>query len=65
MRLIGLVLALGAIVWVMMQLAGGSDAETMVPESPQQALEKAEGLEENLQQDLDKKMQDLQEGIYE
>ena len=65
MRLIGLVLALGAIVWVMMQLAGGSDAETMVPESHQQALEKAEGLEENLQQDLDKKMQDLQEGIYE
>ncbi len=65
MRLIGLVLALGAIVWVMMQLAGGSDAETMVPEAHQQALEKAEGLEENLQQDLDKKMQDLQEGIYE
>lgn len=65
MRLIGLVLALGAIVWVMMQLAGGGDADTMVPEAHQQALDKAGGLEEQLQQDLDQKMTDLQDSIVE
>jgi len=60
MRLIGLVLALGAIAWVMMQAAGGGDAETAIPEGHQQALEKAQDLEKSMQQDLNKRMQALQ-----
>jgi len=52
MRMISLVLALGAIVWVMMQVAGGGNSGTVVSEGHQQALEKAESLEQTLQQDL-------------
>ena len=59
MRLIGLILSLGAIVWVMYQVAGGKDAETMVPEAHQQALEKAQSVEETLQQDVQDKLQEL------
>ena len=46
MRLIGMALALGAIVWVMLQAAGGGDAESVIPEGQQQALLKAQGMEQ-------------------
>ena len=61
MRMIGLVLALGAIVWVTLHLAGGSDAETVVPEAHQQALKKASNLEQSLQQDLQDSLQAIEE----
>ena len=61
MRMIGFVLALGAIVWVTLQLAGGSDAETVVPEAHQQALKKASNLEQSLQQDLQDSLQAIEE----
>ena len=61
MRLIGLVLSLGAIFWVIYQLAGGSDAETVVPQAHQESLKKAENLEQTLQQELTDKLQDLEE----
>ena len=60
MRLIGLVLALGAIVWVMMRVAGGGDADTVIPEAHQQSLDKAESLEQTLQADLENRMQGLE-----
>lgn len=61
MRLIGLVLALGAIVWVMLQAAGGGDAETVIPESYQQSLNKAQGLEQSMQDTVEEKMRGLEE----
>ena len=60
MRIIGLVLSLGAIVWVMMQAAGGGDAETVIPEGHQQALQKAEGLEESMQESLNDKLKSME-----
>ena len=61
MRLIGMVLALGAIVWVMLQAAGGGDAETVIPESYQQSINKAQGLEQSMQDAANEKMRALEE----
>lgn len=61
MRLIGMILALGAIVWVMLQAAGGGDAETVIPESYQQSINKAQGLEQSMQDAADKKLRELEE----
>jgi hypothetical protein len=61
MRLIGMVLALGAIVWVMLQAAGGGDAETVIPESYQQSINKAQDLEQSMQDAANEKMRALEE----
>ena len=61
MRLIGMVLALGAIVWVMLQAAGGGDAETVIPESYQQSINKAQDLEQSMQEAANEKMRALEE----
>jgi len=61
MRLIGMVLALGAIVWVMLQAAGGGDAETVIPESYQQSINKAQDLEQSMQDAANEKMRGLEE----
>ena len=61
MRLIGMVLALGAIVWVMLQAAGVGDAETVIPESYQQSINKAQGLEQSMQDAANEKMRALEE----
>jgi preprotein translocase subunit SecG len=57
MRVLSLVLALGVIGWVMLQTAGGGDAETVIPESYQKSLLKAEGVEEMLQKKAAQAMQ--------
>ncbi len=49
MRLIGMVLALGVIVWGMVQASGGSQSESVISQGQQQALEKAHSLESKLQ----------------
>jgi hypothetical protein len=61
MRLIGMVLALGAIVWVMLQATGGGDAETVIPESYQQSINKAQDLEQSMQDAANEKMRALEE----
>ncbi len=57
MRLIGMILSLGAIVWVMYQAAGGGEAETAIPQGYQQSLEKAENLEQDLQATIEQRLQ--------
>ena len=64
MRLIGLILSLGAITWVLYQVSGGDDAETVIPEGHQRALEKAGGVEQNLMDATQKKMEDLEDQQY-
>ena len=59
MRLIGMVLALGAIVWVLLQAAGGGDADTVVPEAYQQSMEKAQSLESSVQDAANEKLGEL------
>ena len=61
MRLIGLILSLGAIVWVLYQAAGGDKAETGIPEGHQQAIEKAQGVEQALMDATRKNMQELED----
>lgn len=62
MRLIGLILALGAITWVLYQAAGGGEEkETMIPEGHQQALDRAKGVEQALMDATQKNMQELEQ----
>ena len=50
MRLLGMILALGAIGWVLYQAAGGSRSDGVVPEGYQQSMEKARGVEQTVQE---------------
>ena len=50
MRIIGMILSLGAVMWVLYQSAGGGDAETVIPEGQQAALDKAKNLESSMQE---------------
>lgn len=49
MRLIGMLLALGAIGWALYQGSGGGQSDSAIPKGQRQALEKAEDLEKSLQ----------------
>ena len=60
MRLIGLILSLGAIVWVLYQASGGDEAETVIPVGHQQALDKAKGVEQALMDATQKRMQEME-----
>ncbi len=46
MRLLGMILALGAIGWLLYNAAGGEDAQSVIPESYQESLEKAQGVQD-------------------
>jgi hypothetical protein len=59
MRLIGLILALGAIGWVLYQAAGGGEAETAIPVEYQKSLDKANDVEQALQDATQKRMQEM------
>jgi len=59
MRLLGLILALAAITWVLYQASGGGEAETMIPEGHQEALEKAQGVEQTLMESSKKQLEEL------
>jgi hypothetical protein len=61
MRILGLILALGALTWVLYQAAGGGEAETVIPEGHQQALEKAQGVEQTLMESSKKQLQEWDE----
>lgn len=61
MRLLGMVLALGAIGWVLYQASGGKDADGVIPESYQQSMKKAEGVEQSVQEATQLRMQDIDE----
>ena len=59
MRLLGMLLALAAIGWVLYTASGGGKTETIVPEGYQQSLEKAEGVEQMVQDAADKRLEGL------
>ena len=61
MRFIGMLLALGAITWVLYQASGGGEADSVIPQSQQESLEKAKNLEKALQLQTQKRLQDLDE----
>ena len=61
MRLIGMILALGAIGWVLYQASGGKDSESAIPESYQQSMQKAEGVEQTVQDAAQQRLQEMDE----
>ncbi len=62
MRLIGMVLALGAIGWVLYQASGGKEGDGAIPESYQQSLKKAEGVEQTVQEAAQLRMKEIEQG---
>ncbi|MDH3991731.1 MAG: hypothetical protein OEV47_02420 [Gammaproteobacteria bacterium] len=62
MRLIGMILALGAIGWVLYQASGGKEGDGAIPESYQQSLKKAEGVEQTVQEAAQLRMKEIEQG---
>ena len=60
MRILGLALALGAITWALYQMAGGGEAETVIPAGHQQAIDKAKQLEQAMQDASQRSMQEAE-----
>ena len=61
MRLIGMILALGAIGWALYQASGGKDGDGAIPESYQQSMQKAESVEQTVQDAAQQRLQGLEE----
>ncbi len=61
MRFIGIILALGAIGWVLYQASGGKEGDGAIPESYQQSMKKAEGVEQTVQDAAQQRLQNLDE----
>ncbi|TDG15512.1 hypothetical protein E2F43_04590 [Seongchinamella unica] len=59
MRLLGMILALGAIGWILYNAAGGDEAESIIPESYQQSLDKAKGVESMVKDSAEQRLQAL------
>lgn len=60
MRYIGLILALGAICWVLYQAAGGGKAESVIPVEQQRSLDKAKSVEQTMQDAAKKSMEEAE-----
>lgn len=50
MRYIGLILALAAISWTLYQMAGGGEAETVIPAEYQKSIDTAKGMEQAMKE---------------
>ena len=60
MRYIGLILALGAVCWVLYQAAGGGKAETVIPAELQKSVKTAKGVEQTMQDAAKKSMEEAE-----
>ncbi len=60
MRYIGLILALGAVCWVLYQAAGGGEAETIIPAEFQKSVKTAQGVEQTMQDAAKKSMEEAE-----
>ncbi len=63
MRILGMVLALGAITWMLYQSAGGGEAETVIPAEYQKAIDKAKDVEQTLKKAAQKSVDDAEANI--
>jgi hypothetical protein len=61
MRLIGLILSLGAIMWVLYQASGGGKSESIIPQEHVRSMEKAESVEQSLQEATQLQMKKIDE----
>ncbi len=60
MRYLGMILALGAICWVLYQAAGGGKAETAIPVEYQKDVTKAKGVEQSIEDASRKAMEEAE-----
>lgn len=63
MRILGMVLALGAVTWVLYQAAGGGEAETAIPAEYQKSIDKAKDVEQTLKDAAQKSVDDAEANI--
>ncbi len=61
MRLLGMILALGAIGWVLYNASGGGEAESIIPESYQQSLDKAQGVQSIVNDSAEQRLKSLED----
>ena len=62
MRLISMIISLGAIMWVLFQMSGGDDTEGIIPQEHIQSMDKATGVEQTVQDAAQRRLKDLDEG---
>jgi hypothetical protein len=60
MRFIGLILALGAIGWTLYQMAGGGEAETVIPAEYQKSIDTAKDLEQAMKDASQKSLEEAE-----
>jgi hypothetical protein len=63
MRILGMILALGAISWVLYQAAGGGEAESVIPAEHQKSLNQAKDVEQALKDASKKSMEDAENNM--
>ncbi len=61
MRLLGMILALGAIGWLMYTASGGKDATSAIPTGYQESMEKARGVEQTVKESATMQIPELEE----
>ena len=61
MRLLGMLLALGAGGWVLYNASGSGESDTIIPESYQQSLDKAQGVEEMVKDAAEQRLDSLED----
>ena len=61
MRLLGMLLALGAIGWVLYNASGSGESDTIIPESYQQSLDKAHGVESMVKDAAENRLDSLED----
>ena len=59
MRFIGIILALGAIGWVLYQASGGKEGDGAIPQGYQHSMEKAQDVEQTVQDAAQQRLQEL------
>ena len=61
MRLLGMLLALGAMGWLLYNASGSGESDTIIPESYQQSLDKAQGVEEMVKDAAEQRLDSLED----
>lgn len=61
MRILGMILALGAIGWILYTASGGGEAESIIPESYQQSLDKAKGVQGMVNDSTEQRLRSLED----
>ena len=56
-----MLLALGAIGWVLYNASGNGESDTIIPESYQQSLDKAQGVEEMVKDAAEQRLDSLED----